>query len=1136
MKKNLLLLVSVLFVFISGYSQTELEKKSKKEIKSDKIAEKNTVREAKALRKKHAKFLKSSDLNNLLAMSKSDRLAAGLPPNKYFEQDQLLSMNPALGRPTPENIGVIRADLQRAREQALSSRIPGDAVGNNWVERGPNNVGGRTRAIIFDPTDATGNTVIAGGVSGGLWKNTNIASAATAWTRMSLAEHLNVQNITIDPNNSSTWYVGTGESYTQGDVNGNGIWKTTDAGATWTRVFGGGTPTSTQQYIQNLAIISPSNAGVIALYNTTIATAFGSPITASVSAPIVLVNDGAAGNNATTGYPLSTEGCGAYTAGSLTGKIALIRRGTCSFESKAFAAQTAGAIGVIIMNNQPGGPIGMAEDALVAATIPTLMISQADGDLLVANLANLTGTFQIAQPGTFYGTAVSNIQFINDLAIKNNGGTSEIYAAVGDGYNAGAYLNFNNYGVFKSTDGGSTWTKLILPTTASGNQTCPNDIEIAVDGKIWVSSTDSTRFRDGGGNVFVSMDGGVTFTLKHTVTGYVSGTNGTGGRATRVEIEASNVNANVIYVLSQLEGVTEAAFSAPVTEGVKVEVKLEKTTDGFATTPTILALPTSVYSSPPASSPPSGSREYIYGFTGAQAFYDLMIETDPTNDQILYVGGIDLFRSTNGGSSWNQISQWTADVHSDQHAMVFKPGNSNIGLFGNDGGVYYSGSLSTTGTPATSRNKGFNVTQFVGVAVMPNGVAGVSNDFFVAGAQDNGSNYFPSTLSTTVGATVAINGSSEVQGGDGGKPLFAQDSDKYYVTNYVYNDNMFSRGLNGNALKTLSDGNKNMGLFYPAMELDSANDIVYSDFTNSTTGVFQIRRYTNVKATGILSRTTLSNALLNYYPTALKVGKVTPTTLYAGTGGGRLLKIVSANNTAGTWSDISTGSGFVGSISDIEFGANDSQIFVTMQNYGVTSVWYTPNGGTNWYSIEGNLPDLPVRCILQNPLNSAELMIGTELGVWYANTFNPATAATQALNWVQAYNGMSNVKVTDLDLQPNSPTAPTAYNVFAATYGRGVFSGPLTNVILSVNENSLVSNAIKVYPTASNGNITITATKVFGQTKLNLFDISGKNVYSNTINLDNAEQKINLGNLSSGNYILKLSGDGFEDTKRIIIE
>ena len=1045
MKKNLLLIFSVLISFISGYSQNKIQKNIKKSSdKKEIIVASNgnlTKKQVKELRKKHAYYLANNKVNKTFALSKSERLAAGLPPNKYFEQDQLLSMNPALGRTTPENIGIIRADLQRAKEQALLSRIPGDAVGNNWVERGPNNVGGRTRAIIFDPTDATNNTVIAGGVSGGLWKNTNITSSLTAWTRMSLPENLNVQNITVDPNSSTTWYVGTGESYTQGDVNGNGIWKTTDAGTTWTRVFGGGTPTSTQQYIQNLVIISPSNAGVIASYNTTIATAFGSPITTSFSAPIVLVNDGTAGNNATTGYPLSTEGCGSYTAGSLTGKIALIRRGTCSFESKAFEAQTAGAIGVILMNNQPGGPIGMAEDALVVATIPTLMISQADGDLLVANLANLTGTFQNAQPGAFAGTAVSNIQFINDLAIKNNGGTSEIYAAVGDGYNAGGYINSANYGVFKSTNGGATWVKLTLPTTASGNQTCPNDIEIAVDGKIWVSSTDSTTFDDGGGKVFVSTDNGATFTLKHTVVG--------NGGGARVEIEASNTTADKIYVLSQLK----QADSANPT----IEVQILSTTDGF-TTSTEQTLPLSSYSS----AGPPASREYTYGFTGAQSFYDLMIETDPTNDQILYVGGIDLFRSSNGGSSWNQISQWTLNVHSDQHAMVFKPGNSNIAVFGNDGGIYYSSSLSNTGTAATSRNNGFNVTQFVGVAVMPNGVSLTSGDFFVAGAQDNGSNYFPSSLSATVGATVAINGSSEVQGGDGGRPLFAQDSDKYYVSNYVFNDNMNSRNLNGSVIKTLSDTNKDKGLFYPAMELDSANDIVYSDFTNSKTGVFQIRRYTNVKSTGLVGRTILSNALLTYYPTALKVGKVTPTTLYLGTGNGKLLKVVSANNTAGTWSDISLGSGFVGSVSDVEFGANDSQIFVTMQNYGVTSIWYTANGGTNWYSIEGNLPDLPVRCILQNPLNSAEIMIGTELGVWYANTFNPATAATQTLNWKQAYNGMSNVKVTDLDLQPNSPTAPTAYNVFAATYGRGVFSGPLTNVLLSTNENDLVSNAIKV--------------------------------------------------------------------------
>ena len=70
-------------------------------------------------------------------------------------------------------------------------------------------------------------------------------------------------------------------------------------------------------------------------------------------------------------------------------------------------------------------------------------------------------------------------------------------------------------------------------------------------------------------------------------------------------------------------------------------------------------------------------------------------------------------------------------------------------------------------------------------------------------------------------------------------------------------------------------------------------------------------------------------------------------------------------------------------------------------------------------------------------------MIGTELGVWYTVGFNPVTSANQSLTWLQSFNGMSNVKVTDLDLQPNSPTAPTGYSVYAATYGRGVFSSQL---------------------------------------------------------------------------------------------
>ena len=113
-----------------------------------------------------------------------------------------------------------------------------------------------------------------------------------------------------------------------------------------------------------------------------------------------------------------------------------------------------------------------------------------------------------------------------------------------------------------------------------------------------------------------------------------------------------------------------------------------------------------------------------------------MIEVDPNNDNILYVGGIDLFRSTNSSAvSWTQISKWSNNpglntlnvpfVHADQHAMTFRPGNSNQAIFGNDGGVYYASSLSGTsgnGNAISVRNNNYNVTQYVKAGIGPNGV------------------------------------------------------------------------------------------------------------------------------------------------------------------------------------------------------------------------------------------------------------------------------------------------------------------------------------------------------------------------------------------------------------------------------
>lgn len=1111
MKKQLLLTVVAFFFFVFGNSQTDVQKTQKNKVtnevslpsNSKKVASKKEKpsKETIALRKKHEQHLANSPFKKTLALSKVERKAMGLPPNKYLEEQWELSMNPETGKPDIENLRLIRDRLIRERNAALAEgRTPGDASDNNWVERGPNNVGGRTRAIMFDPNDPTYNTVIAGGVSGGLWKNTNISSAASTWTRINIPENLNVSSITYDPNNTNVFYAGTGESYVFGDVSGDGVWKSTNGGLTWSKVLGGITGPTTFQSASSLTINTP--AGIAGSYSVIPTTAFGTALSGPLTNNIVLVSDDTAP---------SSDGCDNITnAAALNGKIALIRRGTCSFVIKVKAAQLAGAVAVIMMNNAAGaGPAAMGgTDATI--TIPSVAISKEDGDIIEAAVLSGTvnGTLNTAAVGVPSGNIVPGIQHINDIVVKNNGGVSEIYVAAGDTYYSSSanatYQGSTTYGVYKSTDGGANWTLLTLPLTAGGNRHCPNDIEIGANGTIWVSTTDSWTFGDGGGKVFSSSDNGATFTLKHSVVGYTSGTNGLGGVGSRVEIEASNTNANTIYVLSQLEGVTVDPVTA-----IQFEVKLEKTTDGFATTPTILGLPAG-----------NETRETTYSFTGAQAFYDLMIESDPTNDQILYVGGIDLYRSTNGGTTWTAISNWTSNVHSDQHAMAFKPGSPNVGIFGNDGGVYFTSSLS--GTTASSRNNGFNVTQFHSVAVAPTGATGgnLVGDYFSAGAQDNGTNYFG-------GVGAGVNPSVESQGGDGGTTVFDQGADKYYISSYVYNANINYRPVptgTTRAISAAAETNLSNGAFYPAMALDSSLDFLYVDYSSGTSYI--VKRYGNLKS-GLVTRVNLTNALLTNSPTALKVSPYTTasTTLLIGTRNSKLLKVTNANLATGSqvWTDI-TGPAFVGSVSDVEFGATENEIFVTMHNYGVTSIWYTANGTSatpTWVSKEGNLPDLPVKCILQNPLRPEEVIIGTDLGVWYTNTFNTASPV-----WNQSYNGMSNVKVPDMDLRNDN-------KVFAATYGRGIFSGSFTNTVLS-NEDIAALKGIRIYPNPSNGVLNISLANHSSLVNVEVFDLNGRKVFS-TEEPFSMEKTLNLQGLQSGMYVVKLIGEGLTYSEKIVL-
>lgn len=149
----------------------------------------------------------------------------------------------------------------RFKELAKSRALHrGATVHLPWVERGPGNVAGRVRGVVVDPDDASGNTWWIGSVGGGIWKTTD---AGENWTEVApYLPTLAVSTIVMAPSDHNIMYAGTGESmYSVDVVNGDGMFKSTDHGATWFQLAS----TASNHDFQNIAriVVDPSNPNIV---------------------------------------------------------------------------------------------------------------------------------------------------------------------------------------------------------------------------------------------------------------------------------------------------------------------------------------------------------------------------------------------------------------------------------------------------------------------------------------------------------------------------------------------------------------------------------------------------------------------------------------------------------------------------------------------------------------------------------------------------------------------------------------------------------------------------------------------------------------------------------------------------------
>ncbi len=531
-------------------------------------------------------------------------------------------------------------------------------------------------------------------------------------------------------------------------------------------------------------------------------------------------------------------------------------------------------------------------------------------------------------------------------------------------------------GVMRSMDGGSSWQQVLGPPTSIDVRAA--DIEIAADNSIY-ASMGGVIWTDG---IYKSINNGTNWTKLNTpISGFPLAGFG------RLEIACAPNNANRLYVIA----------SNIANYGI---LGIYRSDNGGTT---FISLPL----------PVDGDPLIGADYTRSQAWYDLASAVDPNNADVFYVGGIDLFKTTTGGAAWQQISHWYGgftfqDVHADQHAIIFKHGSSSQIYFGNDGGVYYTSNGTASIPTLRSKESNYNTAQFYGCAIHP----GANTTHFLAGAQDNGSHRFTSA---------GINSTVEVTGGDGAFCNIDQNQPQFQWTQYVYNS--YFRSTDGGGSFTAVDINGD-GQFINPTDYDDTTNIMYCG--NAAGGYLRW----NDPQTGSSSNVVTVSGFNGASVTAVRVSFTTRNRVFFGTDSGAVVRVDSANvGTAKTGVVVSTGLP-KGYVSCIELDqANDNHILVTYSNYGLTSIWESNNGGSSWTSVEGNIPDMPVRWIIFNPANSDQALAATETGVWSTDNLNGAST-----DWGPSNNGLANVSTHMLQYRTSDKM------IIAASHGRGLFS------------------------------------------------------------------------------------------------
>ena len=571
----------------------------------------------------------------------------------------------------------------------------------------------------------------------------------------------------------------------------------------------------------------------------------------------------------------------------------------------------------------------------------------------------------------------SQFYYIQDLVVDDYG---HVYASTRD------------RGVMRSTNGGQDWVQVLGSSVGSGSTNRAADLEIGPDGSLYATL-----------GIFST---GALWRSDHQA-GNQTGAAGQwteitpSGSFWRLELAIAPSDPNRLYLLCQ--GRSSHGVSALHRSDNAGQSWTELTVPGFCDA--------------------GGSSAE---FSRNQAWYNLIAAVDPIDANRLYIGGVDALRSDDGGLNWTQITGWAQNrfnfctgqsyVHADHHAIQHFPGQPDQMVWGTDGGLYYTLNARDQQPVFSSKNSGYNVTQFYSVALHPEG----GTDYYLGGTQDNGTHRF---------GNPGMNATTEVTGGDGGFCHIDQQNPNIQITSYVYNNYYLSTNGGGNFVQLI---NNNSGRFINPSDYDNDAGKLYAAASSG-----EFFRWNNPREGG--GDYDMVDAEFNGRVSAVFCDPNADNRVWMATNAPTaLIRVDQAhlNQPSETTLNVPTelNGAYISSIHVLE-GTPD-RVLVTLSNYGVKSVWLVTNAlsaNPVWTDVEGNLPDMPVRWGLLNPDAPDQAILATELGVW--TTFLLDGSAT---DWQATNDGLANVRVDMLQYRLSDGL------VAAATHGRGLFTSYLS--------------------------------------------------------------------------------------------